>query len=60
MLIWKIDSNSLNNDNTFHLNPVSGRLEGGQTTVIKVKLNKKRQVLIQPQQENFNKKYLYI
>jgi hypothetical protein len=40
MLIWKIDSNSLNNDKTFHLNPVSGRLEGGQTTVIKVKLSK--------------------
>jgi hypothetical protein len=60
MLIWKIDSNSLNNDKTFHLNPVSGRLEGGQTTVIKVKLNKKRQVLIQPQLENFNKKYLFI
>jgi len=35
MLLWKIDSNALNNDKTFSLNPVSGRMEGGFTTIIK-------------------------
>ena len=39
LLYWKIDTEILNNDKVFNLTPSTGRLDGGQSVIIKVSFN---------------------
>jgi len=39
LLTWKIDTTNLNIEKTFQINPSSGRIDGGQSIIIKVSFN---------------------
>jgi hypothetical protein len=39
LLSWKIDTTAINAEKTFNINPSSGRIDGGQSIIVKVSFN---------------------